>query len=134
MNIKLAVKYSLILFSVTFLIGAIFSFTSGVIFCGFAPCETPIPIEVNIAKSLTVQLSMLICFIVFSKNNKETAWQICGLVVAIIWLASYPINVILMGVPQERWLYGLIGLVVSMTLGVVVGQRLKTSAEKAPNK
>jgi len=131
MNIKLAVKYSLILFAVTFLIGAGFSFTAGVIYCGFAPCETPIPIEVNIAQALTVSLAIIICFVIFSKNNKEIAWSLGGQVVAIIWLASYPINVMLMGIPLERWFYSLIGLVVAMTIGVVIGQRIKINEAKS---
>lgn len=133
MNIKLAVKYSLILFSITFLVGAIFSFVGGVIYCGFAPCETPIPIWVNVAQALTVILSIFVCFVIFSKNNKEIAWSLCGQVVIIVWLASYPINVLLMGIPQERWFTSLIGLLVAMTLGVIIGQRLNNKVEEAPN-
>ena len=132
MNIKLTVKYSLILFAITALVGFVFSFVGGVIYCGFAPCETPIPIWVNVAKALSVLLSIVICFVIFSKNNKEIAWPLGGQVVIIVWLASYPINVMLMGISQQRWFASLIGLVVAMTLGIIIGQRLKSKEEVAP--
>ena len=133
MHIKLAIKYSLILFAITALVGFIFAFVGGIIFCGFGPCETPIPLWVNVAQGLSVLLSIIICFVVMSKNNKTIAWALGSQVVAITWLASYPINVILMGIPQQRWLASLIGLVVAMTLGVIIGQRFNNNEEKTPN-
>ena len=52
--------------------------------------------------------------------------------VVITWLASYPLNVMIMGIPQQRWLTSIIGLVVAMALGVVIGQRIHKN-EKTPN-
>ena len=72
MHIKLAIKYSLILFAVTFLVGAFITYTSGVIYCGFSQCETPIPLWVNVAKGFSVLFSVIICFVVLSKNNLIT--------------------------------------------------------------
>ena len=133
MRIRLAIKYSLIIFAVTFLVAGFITFISGVIYCGFSPCETPIPLWVNVVKGFSVLFSTIICFVFLSKNNKAIAWALGSQVVAITWLASYPLNVMLMGIPQQRWLASIIGLVIAMTLGVVIGQRINKN-EKSPNK
>lgn len=132
MHIRLAIKYSLLILAVTFLLAAGITFISGVIYCGFAPCETPIPLWVNVAKGFSVLFSVIICFVFLAKNNKAIAWALGSQVVAITWLASYPLNVIIMGIPQQRWLTNVVGLVIAMAIGVVIGRRLNKN-EKTPN-
>ena len=66
-------------------------------------------------------------FVLLARRQRDLTHQHAWAVALGTWLVSYPINVLLFGLPKLTWALGLIPLTIALYVGVAIGRRLESS-------
>jgi hypothetical protein len=120
MTWKRNAKYIIIYFVATFLSTFPFGFINGFL---SNRGHTP-PSWLGIGQFLSVVVASILVFIFFAKSQETQVWQNGIAIVLLSWGISFPLNVLLLGIPFSTWALSLIYIFIFMAIGVAIGRQL----------
>ena len=127
MNWKRIITFAAILFVATAAAAFPFGFLRGFLNAvGHSPSSW-----LPFAQGVAVWLAGICVFAAFAKRQTLQVWQHGFVLVAVTWLVSYPINVLLLGTTLIAWAESLVVLLIPLAIGIPIGRRLAAEGKAA---
>ena len=120
--------FVVLLFASTAAASLPFGFVAGFIAAGGGQVPawlTPAQAAANLAAAGCV-------FGLLAKRQVQRAHHHAWAVLLLTWLVSYPLNVLMLGVPNVVWFLGVVPLAVSLYVGLAIGSRLRSEPPEMP--
>ena len=120
MSWKRIIKYTLILFIVTFAVSFPFGYIDGFL----TSRGRSIPQWFGAVHFISMVLSSIAVFIFLSRSESDDVWKSAFTVATLSWILSFPINVLAIGQPILVWAVSLFYTLWFMAIGVPIGRKL----------
>mgnify|MGYP007082196625 CR=1 FL=1 len=121
MNWKRIFSFTVILYLAT----AAASFPFGLVAGIYAHNGGLVPMWVHIGNNVAVPAAMVAVFILLAKKQQENSWLHAFAVATMAWAVSFPINVLIFGLPIEMWAWGAPWMILALSVGVAIGKAFR---------